>query len=128
MTPAQADWARCRDWIKAAVEPTGLYTIEDVEAAIADGTMSFWPGDNCAAVTEFCTYPNCKVLNVFAGGGLSGKALPELRKMEKAFVFFARAADCTKIIGFGLDAAWRPVTERMGYRHLWTAMVKDIEE
>jgi hypothetical protein len=127
LTPAE-DWARCREWIKSAVEPTGLYLIEDVERAIEGRSMQFWPGRNCAAVTEFVFYPNMKVLNVYAGGGVRGKALKELtREMEPAFVRWAEATDCKRIIGFGIKRAWGRVCEGMGYRHLWTAMCKDIE-
>lgn len=85
MTPLQEDWVRCREWIRAAVEPTGLYQIGDVEQAIASGEMHFWPGKDCAAVTEFIFYPNCKALNIFAGGGRKGEALKELTcEMEPA--------------------------------------------
>lgn len=128
MTPAQGDWARCKEWIRAAVEPTGLYRIEDIEQAIADGAMQFWPGKYCAAVTEFVAYPNCKVLNVFAGGGVKGRALRELtREMEPAFLRWAKACDCKKIIGFGINPAWKPLCETMGYGHIWTVMAKDVE-
>ena len=128
MTPLQGEWGRCRDWIQAAVEPTGLYFIGDVERAIAQGSMHFWPGKHCAAVTEFVIYPNCKALNVFAGGGTKGKALKELTsEMEPAFLRWAKASDCKKIIGFGINPAWMPVCEAMGYGHLWTVMAKDIE-
>ena len=48
MTAMQAEWARCRDWIRAAVEPIGLYDIADIEDAIAKGEMHFWPGRHCA--------------------------------------------------------------------------------
>lgn len=128
MTPLQLDWARCRGWIRSAIEPTGLYQVEDVEKAIAAGDMHFWPGRNCAAVTEFVVYPNCKVLNIYAGGGVKGRALRELAgEMEPAFEAWARAAGCKKIIGFGIKSAWKPVCEKMGYRHLWTVMAKDVE-
>lgn len=129
MTPVQTEWARCRDWIKAAVEPTGFYEIEDIEHAIASGEMQFWPGKDCAAVTQFVTYPSCKVLNVFAGGGERGKALRELtREMEPAFVKWAKASDCKWIIGFGIKETWKSICEGMGYQHLWTVMAKKVGE
>ena len=91
--------------------------------------MQFWPGRDCAAVTEFVAYPGCKVLNVFAAGGVTGKALHELtREMEPALVRWARASDCRKIIGFGINPTWRHVCEGMGYAHLWTVMAKDMSE
>lgn len=129
MTQAQQEWARCRAWIRAAVEPTGFYTIADVEEAIAEGRMQFWAGKSCAAVTEFVAYPNCKVLNVFAAGGVAGQALRELtQEMEPVLVRWALASDCRKIIGFGINPAWRRVCESMGYAHLWTVMAKDVSE
>lgn len=128
MTTVQQEWIRCREWIRAAVEPTGLYQIEDVEQAIAQGQMHFWPGRHCAAVTEFISYPNCKVLNIFAGGGAKGKALRELaHKMEPALELWARACDCKKIVAFGITPAWTPVGASLGYRHLWTVMTKDVD-
>ena len=128
MTPIEAEWERCRDWIRAAVEPTGLYQIADVEKAIETGQMHFWPGRHCAAVTEFVIYPHCKVLNIFAGGGDKGPALKELtREMEPAFAAWARASGCTRIMAFGIRPEWTPVGERLGYRHIWTVMTKDVK-
>ncbi len=119
LTDAQRGVRRCRAWIRAAVEPTGLYTIEDVEEAIAEGRMQFWPGRNCAAVTEFVIYPNCKALNVLrVGGGRVGRLRELTREIEPALVRWAAASDCRKIIGFGINPAWRPVCEGMGYAHL----------
>lgn len=128
MRPPQLEWRRCREWIRAAVEPTGLYRIEDVERAIAASEMHFWPGRHCAAVTEFIFYPNCKALNIFAGGGDKGRALKELtRELEPALELWARACDCKKIIAFGIKPSWTPVGAALGYRHLWTVMTKDVE-
>lgn len=128
MTPAQQEWTRCREWIRAAVEPTGLYEIGDVERAIAQGRMHFWPGRHCAAVTEFIFYPDCKALNIFAGGGTRGKALKELGgELEPALERWARACGCKKIIAFGIKPGWAPVGAALGYRHLWTVMTKDVE-
>jgi hypothetical protein len=128
MTPAQGEWARCRDWIRAAIEPTGLYDIEDVERAIASGEMQFWPGRCCAVVTEFVLYPNGRALNIFAGGGDKGPALRELtQEMEPALVRWARVSGCRKIMAFGIKPGWTPVGERLGYRHVWTVMTKDVD-
>jgi hypothetical protein len=124
----QGEWARCRDWIRAAAEPTGLYLIADVEQAIGQGAMQFWPGRACAVVTEFVRYPRCKVLNIFAGGGPKGPALKELtRELEPALVRWARASDCRKIMAFGIKRGWTPIGEKLGYRHIWTVMTKDVE-
>lgn len=126
MTEAQEQWARCRPWLKDAVEKCGLYSIEDIEREIEAGQMQFWPGKHCAAVTEFITYPKGKVLNVFAGGGVKGKALKELREMEKSFVIWAKASECKWIFGYGRHEAWKPICTNMGYRHMWTVMTKGV--
>jgi hypothetical protein len=121
------DWVRCRAWIEEALAISGMYDIKDVEAAIEDGTMHFWPGESCAAVTEFAIFPNGKALNVFAGGGETGPALIELTEMmEPALVAWARASDCRWILGFGRKG-WERVCARMGYRHLWSVMVKHTD-
>ena len=121
------DWARCRSWIENALTLCGMYDIEDVERAIEEGRMHFWPGEHCAAVTEIILYPNGKALNVFAGGGeTDGGALAELtQKMEPAFLAWARTNDCRWILGFGRKG-WERVCAKMGYRHLWSVMAKDV--
>ena len=122
-----ASWTRSRPWIEAALANDGFYDIGYLERGIADGSMRLWAGRDCAAVTEFIDYPLVKVLNVFAGGGVSGKALTELtREIEPKIVDWAKANGARKIIGFGSHEGWKPVCERMGYRHLWTVMQKDI--
>lgn len=128
MSGLQGEWARCRDWIAAAL-PAHLYAIEDIERGIADGHMQFWPGARCAAVTEFALYPNCKVLNVLAAGGEKGPALKALtRELEPCLLAWARASDCKYIIGFGTHEGWKPVTEAMGYALQWLVMIKEVKD
>lgn len=128
MTDAQSEWARVRPWLVPLFEASDLYDIEYVERAIERGDMHFWAGKNCVLVTEFTTFPKCRTLNVFAGAGDRGKCLREMtREIEPVLVAFAKANGCTKIRGEGLDETWRPVTERMGYRHHTTVMIKDLE-
>lgn len=85
--------------------------------------MHFWPAEKCAAVTEFLEFPTGKVLNVFAGGG----DLIELTKhLEPCFLTWAKVAGCKQIIGYGRPG-WERVCKRMGYKHLWTVMAKDVD-
>lgn len=124
---AAAEWARCRNWIETALTDSGLYEIGDIEQAIEEGRMHFWPGRHCAAVTEIMLYPNGKALNVFAGGGETGAALAELTEgMEPAFLDWARANDCRWILGFGRKG-WERICAPMGYRRLWSVMAKEVE-
>ena len=58
LSEGQAEWARCRPWIEAAVEYCGgTHTIEDVEADIAAGDAQFWPGKKAAVVTQVTDFP-----------------------------------------------------------------------
>jgi hypothetical protein len=46
--------------------------------------------------------------------------------MEPALVRWALASDCRKIMAFGVKPGWTPVGTRLGYRHIWTVMTKDV--
>lgn len=128
MTPLQAEWARCKDWIAAALPYCGgFYEIEDIERAIADGRMIFLPGQHCALVLEICTYPNGKALNVFARGGeKGGKTVREYsEKMDPFIEAFARNADCKWVMHHCRPGGER-VGRGLGYRRLWSVIVKEI--
>jgi hypothetical protein len=128
VTPLQVEWARCREWIVAALPYTGgFYDIEDIERAIANGTMIFLPGKYCALILEICSYPNFKVLNVFLGGGSGGgKTLKEYCDHMDPFIMdFARNADCKKVMHHCRPSGER-VGKKLGYNHLWSVMVKDV--
>lgn len=127
MTPAQVDWARCRDWIVSAIPYNGgTHTIEDIEAAIAKGEMIFVPGKHCAVVLEISTFPQGKALNVFGGGGESGEALKEyLGRMDEFISNFAKSAGCRWVMHYCRPSGEK-IGKRLGYRKLWSVMVKDI--
>lgn len=119
---ATAEWARCRPWIKAALDKgLGFETIEDVERLIRDCVYQFWPGKRAAAITQIVPYARAKVLIVRTGGG----DLAELIEMEKEFCRFARANGCSKIMGEGREG-WQRVCEKMNYRLGYVCMVKDL--
>ncbi len=125
MTVAAREWARCRHFIEAALgQSPGFETIEDVERLIADGRYQFWPGENCAAVTEIAEFARAKMLVVMHGGG---DLIELLEEMEPALCAFARVAGCDGIMGFGRKG-WQRVCERRGYRFGWLAMVKDLKQ
>lgn len=127
MTDIHSEWARCRDWIKAALVRTNFYDIEDIEGAISAGQMIFWPGKHGAAVTEFITYPNGKALNVFAGGGDHNASLQEfIDVFEPSLAAWAKASDCRWIIGYGRPG-WDRILKKRGYSTMWSVMKKDID-
>ena len=118
---AASEWARCRHFIEAALARSpGLENIEDVERAIAEGRYQFWPGENCAAVTEIADFARTRMLVVLHGGGDLAELIDQ---MEPALCAFARAAGCDGIMGLGRKG-WERVCEKRGYRFGWVAMVK----
>jgi hypothetical protein len=120
-------WPRCRDWIASALPYCGgLYEIEDIDKAIAEDRMFLLPGKHCAVVLEIVPYPNCKVLNVFAGGGETEQTVKEYSKWMDGFITqFARDADCKKVMHHCRPGGER-VGRRLGYSKLWSVMVKEI--
>jgi hypothetical protein len=121
------DWIRCKAWVEEAVKRSAFYNLDYVEAECAAGRMVFWAGKHCAALTNFIDYPNGKALNVFAGGGDSHEALDEfVTRVEPDLVVWAKASGCRWIIGHGRPG-WERVCKKMGYRHAWTVMSKEIQ-
>jgi hypothetical protein len=114
---------RCRHYIEAAlVHSPGLETIEDVERAIERGAYQVWFGNACCAVTEIAHYARARALVVVHGGG----DLTELlNALEPAMCAFARAQDCTLIMGTGRKG-WERVMQKRGYRFGYVTMVKAL--
>lgn len=128
MTPAQSDWARCRDWIASALPYTGgTHTIEDIEQAISDGSLIFVPGKHMAVVLQIVPHPNFKELIVFLGGGEgSWKTVKEYRdQMDPYLVELAKQLDCRCITHCCRDGSTR-IGEKLGYRKLYTVMTKEV--
>jgi hypothetical protein len=125
LSTAASEWARCRHFIeKALARSPGFEAIEDVERAIAEGRYQFWPGRNCAAITEIADFPRAKMLIVLHGGGDLAELIDAL---EPALCAFARAAGCDGIMGLGRKG-WERVCETRGYEFGWLAMVKMLRD
>lgn len=121
-TPAEA-WTRCRPYIEAALKTCRSHTIEDVEAGIAAGQFQFWPGQNCAAVTEICDYPRLKALHHW----LSGGDLRELVRQGLYMEEWARQQGCAAIYGTSADRpGLRRVMRRIGYEVGQIEYAKDL--
>jgi hypothetical protein len=80
--------------LPAIAETNGTHTEDDVLVMLLAGKAKLWMGEKTAAITEFVTYPQMRVLNVWLAGG----DLEELRKMEaEQFIPFAREQGCKRI-------------------------------
>lgn len=120
--PALTDWARCRPWIEDALGySSGTHSIGDVEAAIAAGDATFWPGRRAAMVTEILDLPGAKVLHFWLCGG----ELAELQSMRAFIEGVAIALGCTKASTAG-RRGWSRVLKNDGYDFGWEVCVKDL--
>ncbi len=118
-----AEWARCRHWIIAALENSpGFESIEDIDRKLENRDYVLWPGTNCAAVTCLIQYDGMKVLSVIHGGGDLEELLTNL---EPNMCKFAAMEGCKLITGEG-RLGWKPVSEKHGYRFGYIVMVKEI--
>jgi hypothetical protein len=118
-----SEWERCKHWIEAALEYNcGAYRIEDVESEIRSGRLQFWPGRNCAGVTEVIEYPRLKALNHFLAGGDLKELLEEL---EPQAVAWGKSMGCSRVIQSG-RLGWGRVLNKMGYVTTHSIMMKDI--
>lgn len=120
---ARTEWQRCRSWIEAALEHSaGTHTIEDIEGRIAEGTMHFWPGKQCAAVTEVAAYPRKKLLSItYAGGDLN-----ELLSLIPVWKSWGAHLGCSELIEAGRPG-WERVLGRLGWKKEFVVLSTPIE-
>lgn len=114
---------RCRPWIEAALrEGEGGYTMEAVEAALADGRQSLVEFEKAAVVLEILHFGERKVLNVFALGGERG-ALGDLPKYEPWLNAVAKGVGASlRLEG---RRGWARVMRRHGWRQQTVILTKE---
>jgi hypothetical protein len=123
--PFEAEWARCRPWLQAALEHgPQTHTLDDVRRAVEVGEADFWPGRKSAVVSEFITYPRAKALNFFL---LAGDPRELITGLRPAIEQWGAERGCTLFLGFGSPdrPSWGRVLKRHGYAHAWSVYVKD---
>lgn len=117
------EWERCKPWLEAALEfDGGHYGIDDVLLEVAQGTAQFWPGRNCAGVTQFWTFPRAKALNYWLAGGDMRELVDDMLPCVEAW---ALDQGCDKIIISG-RTGWARVLKPLGYSTVWVAQAKDL--
>jgi hypothetical protein len=113
MSASATEWARCRPWIEAALPyAKGTHTIEDIEAGVAKGEYTLWPGDRSAAITEIHQFPRARFLHVFLAGG----DLAELRdEMVPMWRIYAKLKGCSRLTLCG-RRGWERALKSQGWR------------
>jgi len=115
---------RCRSWIEAALaRGIGGHTFDDIAQMIRDGRVQLWPAPNGCLVTEIVTYPRCKVLNVFLGGGEIG----QLADMHEAVIAWGKAMGCTKATIQGRKG-WSRAFAKHGWKDQHAVLVKEFDK
>ena len=114
------DWAKAKEHLIRALEHAkGTHTIDDCALLVGCGHFKLWVGEECAMLTEFSTFPQMKVLNVFAAGG----KLKGLLKLENDLIKFAKDNGCSRITEMGRKG-WEKVLP--GVEAVGTALHRDI--
>jgi hypothetical protein len=118
---AEAEWYRCKPWIVAAMKHNHTHDIEDIERALAEDRMQFWPGKNAAMVTQIITFPKLRYIDIFLCGG----DLDELFEMEQAVCEIAKTRwGCQRASGGGRKG-WVRALAHIGYKPV-TVLEKDL--
>jgi len=89
-----SEWSRCMPYIQTALDHAGnLFTVNDVFDLVTEGKAHFWPGKNCAIITEVRQFPQKRLCNVWLGGG----DLEELKVMAEYVRLYAKQMNCDAI-------------------------------
>lgn len=121
MTDPQADWARCKPWIEAAINESALGdTIERVEEKLANGSYRLVSTALAACLVEYATFNGRKALIVRFGGG---DLIDLLDVIQPAL--YAEAKSCGRLMMAEGRLGWLKPAKERGYKLAWITMVKD---
>lgn len=94
-----AEWNRCAPWIQAALDHSGnTFGLDDVRAMVDAEDAQFWPGCDCAIVTQIEVHPLAKVLVFWLAGGDLNELVSQLRPRIEAWAA-GRGCNRSLIIG-----------------------------
>lgn len=121
------DWGefdRCRAWIEDALHYNlAGHTINDVVHGLSAGDLVLHPGRNSVIITEHTETPSGNFMNFFIAGG----DLDELAEMVGPIEQWARDKLGVKTVALYGRRGWeRSFMKKLGYRPIWTVMVKEL--
>ena len=123
MSLAVAEWNRCKAWIEGALDYVLEHTIEDIAEFVEAGDAIFWPGRNCACVTQFWEFPRSKGLNFWLAGGDMRELLNEMFPVLEAW---GLEVGCTSFFVAGRPG-WARAMKPMGFDPRWTVLCKEVK-
>lgn len=116
--------ARYRRHIEAALAYAGhTHLYADVAELIAAGHVQCWPGPASVVITELCSYPRRRTLNIWLAGG----NLREIEAMEPVILAWGRAQGCDSATFTGRRGWARTfLTRKAGWSETLTMFAKDL--
>lgn len=117
------EFRRCEQWIEDALEYShGTHNIQDIFEDVMYGRVEFWPGKECALITQVVQYPQRKMLHVFLAGG----NITEIEEIEKHITVWAKQQGCTALSLTGRPGWTRSFCKDIGYRNTQVQMIKEF--
>lgn len=104
-----------------AEEGDGVWAIEQVEQAIANGEMQVWLGHNSVGVTQVRDGERGRRVHVMFAGG----KMPEVLRMHTTMERWARTIGANRITMSG-RRGWQRVFRKSGYRMIEDQLTKGI--
>ena len=118
-TSLQNEWDRCSKWLQDALDAAGnLATLDQVKSLVDEGKARFWPGKECAFVTEIVQYPNKRALNIWLAGG----DLQEMLSFEPMVRAYAKDKGCDLLVIQGRPG-WQKVFKKTPK---WIGLVDEV--
>jgi hypothetical protein len=104
-------WVDCKKYIEPSVKFQDLYSIEDIESKLLDGSFQLWPGQNSAYITEIARFPQKTVCNmIFCGGDYQ-----ELEDLLPLIEEFSNRCGATRMYGGGRKG-WLRKLKHLGFK------------
>jgi hypothetical protein len=117
-----SEWDRCKHYIEAALVTCRTHNIDDIQTGISTKHYQFWPGANCAAVTEVCEYPRVRLLHHWLCGGDLRELLAQVNRIEA----WAKGIGCAGIFGSSARPVLGRVLRSRGYVQGQIEYMKDL--
>jgi hypothetical protein len=89
----------------------GLYTLNDILTAIANGKMQSFSHNNSWVITQIAVFPRAKVLEIFAAIG----DLDDMRVLHDRILDFAAEIGAGVVRAYGRKG-WLPDAKQRGWR------------
>ncbi len=120
-------WHRLKHHIEDALtygDP--VLDIDDVLKMIVHDEAQWWPGEDCAVVTQIVNYQKSKALRFILGGG----DLDQLMEIEKTLVVWALSQGCDRAEVAG-RIGWGRVFRARGYKEhvrVYSRVIKERDD